>query len=382
MRKSTIYCPGGASSQSGSAVKERYPGHPIADCGEIPAVPPLLGQNAGPYVIPIWNSHQGEVKAAEYVWDHIEQTKIKLIDIWPKRIEFWFVRRSGIATTYKKIGSVVVAKTQCSGFLAKQAAELIPCALTTVAFNEYRNGAAWDGVLVAPAQGELESGYEVVLKETANPNNFTSFVRFVPTRAFPTDKTNVKSWLTGITMPSFGPALGDAVQTVFDEMLGATTDLRDIPKLVFVLKRVAHVGLLFEGKRLYTGDLLDAEEQEQGEISVYEAAGATRKFYTDELRKLCARKFHNLQSADFILHRGVSTCLFACPPLGLYTHGYVEETVKPVVRFYISKLFQRRFEGDLKCTREQAVFFDRHKQAWERKKSEFIQFTTVSATGE
>lgn len=381
MSPAPIFCPGGADSQSGTAVKERYPGDPISDCGKIPDVPVKLDSNIGPYVIPIWNSHQGEVKAAEYVWNHIQEAKIKIIDLWAKKIEFWFVRRTGVMTTYKKIGSVVVAKTQCSGFLAARAAELVERALTTVAFDEYRKGAAWDGVLVAPRQGENEVGFEVVLKQTANPNNFTSFVKFVPTRAFSEKGLSIGSWLTGVSMPLFRDSLGDTEQSFFAQLLEPVKDLSDIPKLVFVFKRISTVGLLFEGTRLHAGDLLDAEDLEQGDISIYEDAGATTRLYTDEIKHLFTQEFQVLIHDDFILHRGVSTCLFACPPLGLYTHGYQIGTVEPVVRFYINKLFQRWTEAGLRCTPEQTAFFERHKDSWQKQGSNFMQFIPVSPTG-
>jgi prephenate dehydratase len=375
----TIFCPGGADSQSGAAVKERYPEGVVSDCGKIPNVPLQLEDNPGPFVIPIWNSHQGEVKAAEYVWNHIQTAKIKLTDAWPKRIEFWFVRRAGSATAYKKIGSVVVAKTQCSRFLVEQAAELVECPLTTVAFDEYRRGAAWDGVLVAPGQGADDAALEVVSRQTANPNNFTSFAQFVPSRAFQVNASSAHSWITGVTMPSFGEALGDAEQAFFEEVLRSLTDLKDIPKLIFVLKRTANVGLIFEGTRLHAGDLLDAVQQEIGDIVVHEDAGATTKHYTDELRDLIWREFPDLKDSDFILHRGVNTCLFACPPLGLYTHGYEVETVEPVVRFYISGLFQC-IEDEARCTPAQIAFFKRHRNAWLDKGSEFMEFKRVGPT--
>lgn len=374
-------CPGGAGSQSGSAVKERYPETQIESCGKIPAVLSMLDTHDGPFVIPIWNSHEGEVKAASYVWDCIQDAKIKITDAWAKTIEFWFVRRKGEPTAHGKIGSVVVAGTQCSGFFQQQNATLKKCDLTTDAFNEYREGAAWDGVLVAPGQGENEAGFEVVSKQTANPNNFTSFVRFVPSWAFAVDRTEISSWFTGVRMPAFGASLGDAEQTFFDELLGLVKDLKDIPKLAFVFSRDAKVGLLFEGMELHAGDLLDAEQLESDEITVYENAGATAKLYTEELNGLFNQKFPALTQDDFILHSGVSTCLFACPPLGLYTHGYQIETVEPVVRFYISKLFQFWDDEVLKCTPAQAEFFSRHKAVWQEKGSGFMKFKVVSATG-
>ena len=181
-------------------------------------------------------------------------------------------------------------------------------------------------------------------------------------------------------MRAFGASLGDAEQTFFDELLGLVKDLKDIPKLVFVFNRDSKVGLLFEGMKLHEGDLLDAEQLESGEISVYENAGATAKLYTQELNSLFNQKFPALTQEDFILHKGVSTCLFACPPLGLYTHGYQVETVEPVVRFYISKLFELWDDEVLKCTLAQAEFFARHKEAWLEKRSEFMQFKVVGAT--
>jgi prephenate dehydratase len=379
MPNQTVLCPGGANSQSGTAVSERYLGVTIASCGKIPDVPPLLDTNEGPYVIPVWNSHEGEVKAAEYVWNHIEQAKIKLSDAWAKRIEFWFLKRSGTTTSHGKIGSVVVAATQCSGFLKQQGAKLEPYALTTVAFDAYKQGAALDGVLVAPGQGVDDAAFRVVSKQTANPNNFTSFVRFVPSRAFAADDTSVNSWITGVTMRPFDVTLRDAEQSFFEQLLGTVKDLKDFPKLVFVLKRTAKVGLLFEGTRLYAADLLDAEEMENSEIAIFENAGATAKLYTEELQSLFKKEFPALNQDDFILHRGVNTCLFACPPLGLYTHGYQVETVEPVVRFFISKLFQLWDDG-VKCTPAQIRFFKRHKKAWQDKGSEFMQFKLIGAT--
>jgi len=182
-------------------------------------------------------------------------------------------------------------------------------------------------------------------------------------------------------MPSFGASLGETEQSFFGEMLGAVTDLNNIPKLIFVLKRISNVGLIFEGAPLHSGDLLDAEEEESGVISVCEEAGATAKLYTEELSDLFAREFSDLKSNDFILHRGVNTCLFGCPPLGLYTHGYEVATVEPVVRFYISRLFQRWDDQDLKCTAAQTEFFERYKDSWSEKGSQFMNFKLVSPTG-
>jgi hypothetical protein len=73
--------------------------------------------------------------------------------------------------------------------------------------------------LVPPGQGKNEVGFEVVLKKTANPNNFTSFIKFVPARIFNEGDLIIGSWLTGISMPSFRNSLGDAEQLFFAQLL-------------------------------------------------------------------------------------------------------------------------------------------------------------------
>ena len=371
-----IYCPGGTVSQTGTAARERYCGVNIESCEDIAEARESLDVNDGPYAIPIWNSNQGEVDAAKYVWDFIEEEKIKLFDLWPKRIEFWFVTKAGERTEYGKIGSVVVAETQCANFLSQQKADLDPCRLTNIAFDRYKAGAQWDGVLVAPGQGEDELGYEVVNKETANNNNFTSFVTLTPWNSNKITMVNVSSWLTGVTMSSLGASLDDDQSAFFGSIFSDSPTFLDIPKLIFVFDRIEKVGLLFEGQSFSSGDFLDAEELERGEILVHENVGELENAYTKELEALFDSEFPDLKNNDFILHRGEKTVLFACPPLGIYTHGYEEETVVPVVRLYIDKVFEFIDNGG-KCAAEQTAFFNKHKSSWEKKRSEFMKFTVV-----
>ncbi len=375
MSEQTISCPGGESSQTGAAVSQRYPNALMSNCGTIPDVQKKLETEDGPFVVPIWNSHQGEVKAADYVWNLIEKAKIKITDIWAKRIEFWFVRRIDSTTVYGKIGSVTVAQTQCSNFLSLRKAELVHCSLTTTAHEEYRKGAEWDGVLVAPGQGENEVGFEVNDKQAANANNFTTFVKLASSNQYSTNKSN-HAVLSGVAMRPLNAYLGDAEQSFFEQLFDTTNDLNEIPKLIFVFKRTAKVGLLFEGAPLYAGDLLDAEELEQGDILIYEEAGSMPKLYTDELATLFRQQFPSLIAQDFFIHHGVNTCMFACPTLGLYTHGYEVETVEPVVRFFISKLFEL-IDNGAKCTPIQALFFEKYKVKWQESKSEFMEFETI-----
>lgn len=379
MPPSTILCPGGAASQSGTAVKERYPETQIDGCESIPKVLELLDTGNGPFVIPIWNSHEGEVLKASYFWDSIQKQSIKIEDAWAKPIDFWYVRRSGVSCSHGLVGSVEVAGTQCSEFLKMNSFELVKCALTTTAFERYTNGEKWDGVLVAPGQGNLP-GFEVIEKTTANTNNFTSFVRIVPTRAFNQNTQGGSNYLTGVQMRAFDFDLGSAEVEFFERLLNGVSDISKIPKLIFVFNRDSKVGMLFEGTRLYAGDLLNAEELESDSISIYEEAGETTLQYSTELESLFASNFPLLTGKDFFEHTGVKTCLFGCPPLGLYTHGYEPDAVRPVFKFYISNLFSLWDDDLLKCTDEQQQFFERHRESWLEKRSEFVEFETVGVT--
>ena len=98
-----IHCPGGTKSQSGVAVKERYPNAKISSCGKITDVITRLEIESETYVIPIWNSHAGEVLAADYVWDLIEDHKIQILDIWAKPIHFCFLKKMDTTVIHGKI---------------------------------------------------------------------------------------------------------------------------------------------------------------------------------------------------------------------------------------------------------------------------------------
>jgi hypothetical protein len=379
MSTQVVFCPGGGKSQSGTAVHERYPCATIETCGKISDVLNLIETNNGPYVIPIWNSHEGEVTAAQYVWDSITQGKIIITDAWAKTIDFWFVKSTSAETSYGIVGSVAVAGTQCSAFLKRKNLSLEKCDLTTVAFDLYLKGAKWDGVLVAPGQGEIQAGFEVIEQQTANPNNFTSFLRIIPSQALGCCDLKKNYSITGVRMPAFGVNFGEAEQSFFDQMLGLVKDLSDMPKPIFVFKREAKVGLLFEGMKLHAADLLDAEQIEWDDVSIYEDAGVTENLYTQALSCLFKNNFPDLSQSDFILHHGVNACLFACPPLNIYTHGYQVEAVEPVIRFYISRLFKLWDDG-VKCTPMQIAFFEKYQNSWREKGSQFMDFKLITDT--
>ena len=375
MNLDRIFCPGGTASQTGSAITLR-----CLDVNLMPIritdVPNMLEGEVDPFVVPIWNSNEGEIGKTSYIWDLIESNEIRLFDIWAKSINFWYVVRANSTDQFNAVGSVAVAQTQCSNFLADLGKEFRGYPLTTEAFGALRSGEQLDGVLVAPGEGEGEQDFEVVSRSTANANNFTSFVILGSSASVDVPEITPRSWLTGVSIASLaGPALTDQQYTFFDKLFDFD-DLSLIPKLVFVFKRAASVGLLFEGDHFTSADFLDAEDISEGDIQIHEDVGELEQPYYEQLESLISDEFPSLCADDFVLHIGIDSFLFICPPLKMYTHGYDRDAVEPVVRLYIDKVFEF-IAADGSCTEIERSFFERNKKAWREEQSDFMEFTII-----
>ena len=115
-----------------------------------------------------------------------------------------------------------------------------------------------------------------------------------------------------------------------------------LPRLLFVFNRMeeeASIRIVFSGPTMSPGDLLSADVIEREQIVVVGSAGQSAAKYVVELNDFLAREFPRMQAGDFIRHRGDKTWLFACPILGIYTHGYDDGVVEPAFRYYVSKVF-------------------------------------------
>jgi len=177
-------------------------------------------------------------------------------------------------------------------------------------------------------------------------------------------------------MGAFKETLDEVQQSFFNELFDNPTDISSLPKLLFVFNRPGRVGLLFQGSPFSASDVLDAEEITESKILVHEAAGATDEPYCEQLAGLFSSEFPELTSDDFVLHVGEATCLFACPILGLYTHGFEAKAVEPAVRHIINRIFEL-IEAAVPCTSEQQHLFMRHRDSWIEHGTNFITFKRV-----
>lgn len=376
MYKCKIYCPGGTlsesgiASQSGVATKDRYPEAKILSSGDnIAAIESCISANAGPYVVPIWNSHQGSIPYSSFIWRKIEDEKIKIYDLWAKEIEFCLVARKE-TKEIKHIISVGVAKMQCSDFLKDY--EFSEEKLTTTAFESFERSPHLHGVLIAP-QSSLSDQYAVVKQNTANDNNFTTFINFYGSDDWLCRQSR---HLTAITTSRLSADLNAEERVLFDNMFEGIDDIGRAPRLIFVFDLLDKVGLLFEGDKISQGDLLNAEEIIGSDISIYEEVGTIETLYSEQLKNFIEETYPDFAQGEFLVHKGTKAYLFACPSLGIFTHGYSREATEPVFKFYMHKVFEALHNG-AHGTSEQIAFYQKHKAAWNAAPLNFMKFTEI-----
>lgn len=374
-----IICPGGVASQTGSAALKRCPDSEIIKFESIPAVEHALETEVNPFCVPIWNSNNGEIQASTYVWNYVANEQIKILDLWAQKIVFWHIKKIGSTNKTNLIGSVIVVKEQCKNYIKQLGCEIKVYTLSSEAFDAYKSGDELDGVLIAPPADEAElKGYEVVSKHTVIPNNFTSFVKIQHTHHYNTLPNSDDVFLAGVEIRPLNASLGKSEAEFFKNLFDNASHIDQIPKLLFVFDRTSKVGLLLQSNsELFIEDILGVETIEKNDLALHSSAGSIKEEYTEQISKLISTNFGELISQDFTVYYGNKTCIFICHTLGIYTQGYDKVLVEPVIRFYINSLFEAIY-NDTKCTSKQRAFYEKYKDEWLTKKSNFISFKTIT----
>lgn len=378
MSYSNLFSYRGKTSQTGLAVGARFPKAAIASFEDFTDVAGLLESSALPIAVPVWNSHEGEIRKSS-VWEHLLSERGRLIDLWPSPIQFWFISRRAGSEGISRICSVFVAEKQCSEFLKQYKAEFVPYSSTVEALEKFDQDPNLDGALIAPNQVESREGISIISRETANANNFTSFVLLCSRKNAVQVPGKGGVWLTGVSMPTLTRYLTDAQKDFFSHLLDTCEHIDDTPRPLFVFNRVdesASVGILFEGPQLQGTDLLAAEEVDVSAVQVFEEIGTLAHPYAAAVKSLLEDNFPPLLSGDFVKHLARGACFFSCKELGLFTHGYDASTVEPVFRYYVARLF-RLIENGAQCTPSQRAFFDKYRSEWLKRDAEFCEFTVV-----
>jgi hypothetical protein len=374
----------GKKSQTGLATIKEFPDICFSESHEeFDEIERKLENNETLAILPIWNSHEGEIIKSQ-VLNLLFENKAKLYRVWPKQIQFECLSKVRSRSKIRKIVSIGVAATQCSQFVKKTRAKFISASSTPEAYKQFCKEKKIDAALCAP--GQNEGHFFVLCQDAANPLNFTSFVLLGCLNSKNWSKANwgsfyshlqpLKNRYLGVQMPI--PALSSEDQeTLFSELTQNATTIDRVPKVLFVTKGLINqCRLLIEAdKNILLSDVLN-EEGYSSEIEINVDIGHSNLSYPIRINDFLNTTFSTLVRGDFIRHIGTQTCFFACPSLGIVTHGFEDIVVEPVVKRIILKHFELIDKG-IGCTEIQKTFFKKYKKVYYDKGVEFIKFTDV-----
>lgn len=382
MKNPSILVYKGSSSQTGLAARGEFPEIEVFGNKEtFDEIAELLRTKAILAVLPMWNSHEGEIIKAR-VLELLFDKKARLYRMWPKSIQFECLTRS--TGTIRTLISVAVAETQCSKFISEIGAVFIPVASTVEACEKFNTDTTIDALLCAPGQNKAK--FEMVKPDAANPLNFTTFGLLGGNL---TEQWSEEEWGTlstarkprqgiyfGVQMPIRTLSSEDQ-EALLDALMGEARTFDEMPRVLFVTKRKPGLcGLLIEAQQdILTHDIL-TEQGYSEEITIVPNIGETNSPYALKVKELIGRLCPEYTNA-FIRHRGKQTCFYACPPLDIVTHGFEEEVVEPVVRQIVNKCFELYDRSAFTYTPAQGVFFEKYKPQYYERGKDFIEFQDI-----
>jgi hypothetical protein len=387
----------GPTSQTGVAVSGEFPDinpkwkdESIWKGKEFNDIKTSLLEEPALAILPMWNSHKGEIDAS-HAFEMIFQQLVKLHTLWPKPIIFECVGKGGIKLKdIKKIISVDAAKEQCSKFIKDIGAEFVPAKATTDAFEIFKRRDDIHAVLCTP--GQNTDNFKVLCKNAANPVNLTTFALLA---CLVSETWGESAWGSlyrklnpktrvyfGVQMPIRNVAFSDDQKALFGELTAEIDSIKDIPKILFVTRRTLDkCGLLIEAEQEALPDDILTDEGYSTEIKVIQDIGETHSNYTERMRYFLSNEFSGHVKHDFVRHQSVEnyTCFFACPPLEIIIHGFEENVVEPVMRLLIDKYFEL-YNNGIKCTETQIKFFKKYNEEYLEQGMDFIEFVDIGTT--
>ena len=374
----------GRKSQTGLATASRFPSLPFEGKKEsFDDIAKIISREASLAVLPVWNSHEGEIpktRVLELVFD----MGVNIQEMWPGRIKFeCIVKKKNGKKDIESAVSVKVAKTQCSKFL--NGLSFVGLDSTTDACDAFRKRDDIDALLCAPGQ-YIDNTAIKLHNDVANPNNFTTFI-LLGNVDWP--QWNGTKWnslrrhglpkqaiMTGVEMPIPYPTLTEEQHELFDNLVKDAHSIDEIPKIVLIFKRgPAKCGMLIESRNMELSTSI-TDEGYVSDILIKTGFGKTSKEYSNFALIFVKKEFKKSFSHDFIKHLGTQTCLFSCPALNIMTHGFDALVVEQITRRIILKYFELIDKG-LACSLIQKRFFNKYKQAYYRKGSDFIDFVQI-----
>jgi prephenate dehydratase len=384
----------GKRSQSGLAARERFPYLDLQGGTEsFQEIIKVLCGSEALGILPIWNSHKGEIPKTEII-NSIFEEKLKVQELWPKKIIFECHVKKGIKQgNIKKVISVDVAEDQCSNFidmLKRKGATFHGYPSTKVALNGFLADNSFNAILNAPNQCDGK-GLVKLKEDVSNPVNFTTFTlvgnvsqKLWKGRSWKSLRDNAlpkKNIVFGIEMDIPKTGFSESQHSLFEQLTQDTKDLNQIAKVIFVVKREGgRCGILFESSldfRKHENVSMDPDDEGiMPNITIKRNIGMTNRAYVNNCFDLFSKEFPSILKHDFVKHEGVNACFYACPSLNLFTHGFDSVVVEDVVKKIIDLSFHL-IDNGIFCSQAQRIFFKKYKKRYYEKGVDFIRFITI-----
>lgn len=353
----------GRYSQTGVATSKRFDEIEIPEKDErsFEEIREDLSAHDNKAVLPIWNYHVGEIEPS-HVFEMIFEMNMRVYSLWPSRIIFLCL--SGNAddeVAGKDVLSIGVAETQCSDYIHSNQLRFVKdIGSTTQAYEMFSDNPQDKLVLCSPDMNKDE--FNIVSSDASNPLNFTVFGVLAPgsskDRGFNWDPFKVEDFNGGRVYSSLEFSardfLSEEQQGLFSEIFNYSEN-DDIPKIIFigVDDHSSKYRIILESKYGLDDASLD-------EINLVGDIGSSVNEYFDEVVSALPSDVF-LDEDRIYKHVGTKTCFFACPALGIVTHGYEETLAENMFRLYLGERIDRIDGRDLSAsTSEEIRFYDRY----------------------
>jgi prephenate dehydratase len=317
-------------------------------------------------VLPLWSSNAGIIPQTEPE-RLIFEAPAAISELWCKKIVFAYATRPDFKGAPTKIGSVGVARKQCSKFLEKEnlADSFLSYETTTDAVVELFSGKI-DGVLCSNELAVVR-GLKVLKEDCANPFNATTFLEFVKRNQLEGDVH-----LAAIEMPRLDMGrTTQAHERIMEEIFGDVRDFADMPKIMFAVQtpnREDKYWLLIEFPN-FPGDQSPLPPfGERADVRVVGHAGKLQESFSPHACDYMAKTFCDSAWPEFAHYGEPGGYFCACPTLDIFVQGYNLAIVKelallslekhvdlfahdvkhphPAARKTLKKLLERRKKGE------------------------------------
>ena len=375
----------GKDSQTGIAFKREFKDIDFEDTDfNFINIKELIQNYTLKAILPIWNSHAGEVKIS-HAMSMLFEEQARLYYLWPEQIIFECLTRYNEVEP-KKLISVQVAEQQCKNFILENnyRFSLPPAPSSLDAYNLFHKDSSFGAVLCAP--GSNRDGYEVLSEDATNPINFTSFAllgsinsaEWSPEEwgAFSNNILPSSRVFVALQMPISDPPT-ESQEALFHSLIEDASSTEDIPKVLFVAKHdFSKCRLLIESAYEIMPEIINENGGDE-DIKIIPNVGVAKKEYAEKAYRLIDTLI-DTTGLEFIEHIGVDSCFYACPALGIITHGFEKEVTKHVVLQIIKKHFDLLSNlGYSDNPSNSENLFRKYEKQYQREGVSFIQFNSI-----